>query len=35
LIGHARKRENYAWRNEMTSDHFLTGLPLSGGTRLY
>ena len=24
LIGHARKRENYAWRNEMTSDHFST-----------
>ena len=22
LVGHARRRGNYPWRNEMTSDHF-------------
>jgi hypothetical protein len=35
LIGHARKRENYAWRNEMTSDHFSTDLQLTWATRLF
>jgi hypothetical protein len=35
LISHARKRKNYAWRNEMTSDHFSSDLQLSGATRLF